>query len=159
MLYLDTNIIIVYLTNTPEQQGQQVHSLFRELAIGAIVATTTEGVLVEATQVLVSKKWLAYPRQQIAKELTTILEFRGLRLENRDVHVRALGRFGSGNLDYVDCILIEMATDPEDAVVSFDRDYDRALPGIRVEPATVLQEPIEPDAPSSKNHQNNGDAT
>lgn len=155
MLYLDANIFIVYLTNTPSHQGSQAHAFFRELAVGAVVAKTTEGVLVEVTQVLVSKKGLAYPRTLISQELKKFLEFRGLRLDNLDVHLRALDRFGATNLDYVDCILIECADGPEDAIVSFDRDYDRALPGIRVEPGATFQQTVRSEEPDPADHQEN----
>jgi predicted nucleic acid-binding protein len=155
VLYLDSNVFIVYLTNTPEHQGSQTHAFFRELAIGAIVATTSEGVLVEVTQVLASKKGLAYPRALISQELKKFLDFRGLRLENLEVHLRALDRFGATNLDYVDCILIESANGPDDAIVSFDRDYDRVFPGMRAEPETVLQQPVRPDTSDLAGHQEN----
>jgi predicted nucleic acid-binding protein len=134
VLYVDANVFIVYLTNMPPHQGTRARSFFQDLSVGAVVATTTEGVLVEATQVLSSKKGLAVPRTQISEELKRILAFRGLRLEHLELHLRALDRFASTNLDYVDCILIESADGPDDAVVSFDRDYDRVRPGIRLEP-------------------------
>lgn len=132
-----------------------MRALFRELAVGAVVATTTEGVLVEVTQVLVSKKGLAYPRALISQELRKFLDFRGLRLDNLDVHLRALDRFGVSNLDYVDCILIESVNGPDDAIVSFDRDYDRVLPGMCVEPASLLQRTVQPGTPDLASHQEN----
>lgn len=138
MLFVDTNLFIVYLTDKPPHHGSRARDFFKDLALGAVVATTTEGVLVEATQVLSSKQGLAYPREQISLELKRILEFRGLRMVNLELHLRALDRFATTNLDYVDCILIECADGPGDAVVSFDRDYDRVQPGIRVEPASSL---------------------
>lgn len=133
-MHIDTNVLIVYLTNTPPLQGSRARDFFRDLSVGAVTAKTTEGVLVEATQVLVSKKGLAFPRAQISEELKRILEFRGLRIDNIELHLRALDRFATTNLDYVDCILIESVVGSDGAVVSFDRDYDRVLPGIRVEP-------------------------
>lgn len=134
MLYVDTNIIIVYLTNMPPEHGGLSRDFFRDLAYGSTTAKTTEGVLVEATQVLVSSKGLAFPREQISKELKQILSFRGMRIDNLELHLRALDRFGATNLDYVDCTLIEFALERDDAVVSFDRDFDRVRPGIRMEP-------------------------
>ena len=136
MLYVDTNVFIVYLTGTPSHQGRLAHAFFKDLSIGSVIATTTEGVLVEATQVLSSKKGLAYPRDQISHELKRILAFRGLRLKRLELHLRALDRFAATNLDYVDCILIESADGPDDAVISFDRDYDRVRAGIRLESAS-----------------------
>ena len=138
MLFVDANVFIGYLTNSPPHQGGQALEFFRDLAKASVVATTTEGVLVEITQVLSSKKGLAYPRVEISRELAKFLEFRGLRIENRDLHMRALDRYASTNLDYVDCLLIEYADGQGDAVVSFDRDYDRVRPGIRVEPGSGL---------------------
>lgn len=155
MLYLDANILIIYLTNTPEHQGTQVRSLFRELANGTVHAMITEGVLVEVTQVLTSRKGLAYPRELVSKELKSLLEFRELRLEKRDIHMRALDRFGSASLDYVDCILIELAHGPDDIVVSFDRAFDRALPGIRKEPDSILQQTDQRDMLDSTSDREN----
>lgn len=138
MLFIDSNVFIVYLTNSPPHHGSQALEFFRDLARGATIATTTEGVLVEVIQVLSSKDGLAYPRQDISLEVAKFLEFRGLRIENRDAHLRALRRYASTNLDYVDCLLIEYAEEEEDAVVSFDRDYDRVQPGLRIEPSADL---------------------
>jgi predicted nucleic acid-binding protein len=84
----------------------------------------------------VSPKGLAYPREKISEELKKILSFRGLRLEHLERHLRALDRFATTNLDYVDCILVEYADGPDDAVVSFDRDYVRVRSGIRLEPTS-----------------------
>src|SRR5689334_5079910 len=107
----------------PPEHGSRARALFRDLSVGAVVATTTEGVLVEVSQVLVSPKGLAYPRDKISEELKRILSFRGLRMEHLELHLRALDRFATTKLDYVDCILVEYADGPDDAVVSFDRDY------------------------------------
>lgn len=140
MHFIDSNVLIVYLTNTPPEHGSGARAFFQDLAFGAVIATTTEGVLVEITQVLASKKGLAYPRAQISEELKRILGFRGLRMQNLELHLRALDRFATTNLDYVDCILIESADGPADAIVSFDRDYDRVRPGVRVEPRAPSEE-------------------
>jgi predicted nucleic acid-binding protein len=134
VLYIDSNILIVYLTNMPPEHGSGARAFFQGLSVGTVVATTTEGVLVEVTQALASKKGLAYPRTKISEELKRILAFRGLRLEHLELHFRALDRFATTNLDYVDCILIESADGPDDAVISFDRDYDRVRTGLRQEP-------------------------
>lgn len=139
MLYLDTNLLIVYFTNRPTEHGIPARDFLSDLAVGSVVAKITEGVLVEATQVLISKKGLAYPRAETSAELKRILSFRGVRMDNLDLHLRALDRFGSTKLDYVDCVLIESADGPDDAVVSFDRDYDRVRPGVRIEPPSRRQ--------------------
>jgi predicted nucleic acid-binding protein len=139
VLYLDTNLLIVYLTNSPPEHGIPARDFLSGLATGTTVAKITESVLVEATQVLVSRRGLAYPRGETAAALTRILSFRGVRMDDIDLHLRALDRFGSTNLDYVDCVLIESADGPDDAIVSFDRDYDRVQPGVRVEPPTNQQ--------------------
>jgi predicted nucleic acid-binding protein len=136
VLYIDSNILIVYLTNMPPEHGSGARAFFQDLSVGTIVATTTEGVLVEVIQVLASPKGLAYPRKKISEELKRILSFRGLRMEHLELHLRALDRFATTNLDYVDCILVEYAGGPDDAVVSFDRDYDRVRSGLRHEPTS-----------------------
>lgn len=138
MLFVDTNVFICYLTNVPPRHGEQALAFLSDLAKGSVTATTTESVLVEVIQVLQSTKGLAYPRADISREIATFLEFRGLRIENRALHIRALARYASTNLDYVDCLLIEYANGPEDAVVSFDQDYDRVNEKPRVEPRADL---------------------
>ena len=139
MLYIDSNVLIVYLTNSPPEHGSGARAFFQDLSVGTVIATTTEGVLVEVTQVLVSPKGLAVPRKQISEDLKRILSFRGLRMDRLELHLRALDRFATTNLDYVDCILVEYADGPDDAVVSFDRDYDRVRPGVRQEPTSISQ--------------------
>lgn len=136
MLFVDTNVFIAFLTNAPPDHGQQALDFFQSLATGEITAVTTEGVLVEMVQVLSSKRGYAYPRGDISREVSNLLQLRGLRIDQRDAHLRALARYASTNLDYTDCLLIEYATESGGSVVSFDRDFDRAQPGIRIVPAS-----------------------
>jgi predicted nucleic-acid-binding protein len=108
------------------------------VADGVVSAMTTEGVLLEVVQVLVSKNGYALERERIRDSLVPIITLRDLHIEHRDVHLRALDRFASTRLDYVDCLAIEYALHLGlDGIVSFDRGLDRVQDVTRIEPDRV----------------------
>ncbi|HLH23359.1 MAG TPA: PIN domain-containing protein [Chloroflexota bacterium] len=133
--YVDTNVLIRYITRDEPQQGQRAALLMDQFELGTATATTCEAVFVEAVQVLSS--WALYnlPRQDIAAYLTRFVRLKGVKLPSKRLYIRALSLYGSTNLDFPDALIVahvERTRAP--SVYSFDRDFDR-IPGItRQEP-------------------------
>jgi predicted nucleic acid-binding protein len=135
---LDTNIILRYLTEAPagSDHAARAYAFLQELEHGASHALLTEGVLVEAVQVLSSRNLYNRPRDEIRQRLSAIINLPGADLGGRRRYLRALDIYASmPALDFVDALLVAYAErEPDPAVISFDRDFDR-VPGLRrIEP-------------------------
>jgi predicted nucleic-acid-binding protein len=138
VLFVDANIFIRILTRDDPVQSPKALAFMDKVADGLVTARTTEGVLLEVVQVLVSKNGYGLERERIRDSLVPIITLRDLHIDYRDVHLRALDRFAGTRLDYVDCLAVEYARTLElDGIVSFDRGLDRIEDVKRIEPDRV----------------------
>jgi predicted nucleic acid-binding protein len=128
---LDTNVIIRDLTQDTPALSQQAHAFLQRVERGEETVRLTEGVLVEAVQVLSSKTLYNRPRAEIRDRLTGIIELDGIQLPDKPRYIRALAIYASTPaLDFVDALLVVYAEEESPAeVVSFDQDFD-PVPGI-----------------------------
>lgn len=133
--FLDTNILIRYLTRDDPEKAARAYALLREVEQNRRLVTTTEAVLAEVVYVLSSTALYNVARPVIRQRLTDILALPGLRLANKSVYRRALDLYASVNLDFTDCLIVaRMEHAKLTDVLSFDRGFEK-IPGItRVEP-------------------------
>ena len=131
MEYLDTNVIIRFLTKDNPEQAARAGQVFREIDAGTRTVTTTEGVLVETVQVLSSKKLYALPREDIRRHLVNVLTLRGVKLPKRRIYLEALELYVRyPHLSFVDALAaIHTGYSHLEAVLSFDQGFDR-VPGV-----------------------------
>lgn len=133
--YLDTNVFIRHITQDNPPMAQQARVLFEQLEAGQVTATTCEGVIVEAVQVLSSRVLYNLPRAQLRQHLSNLLSARGLRIPRIRVYMQALDLYATTNLDFVDALIVaHMQRDRINVVVSFDQDFDRVPQITRREP-------------------------
>ena len=128
---LDTNIIIRHVTQDDAQLSRRAHAFLQQVETGAEEVLLTEGVLVEAVQVLSSRTLYNLPRTEIVRDLAVIIRLRGVRMAQKGRYLRALDLYASSPaLDFVDALLVAYAErEPPAAVVSFDEDFDK-MPGV-----------------------------
>lgn len=132
-LFLDTNLIIRYLTRDDPEQA--AHDAFQQAEAGTLALVSTEGVVVEAVQVLSSKRLYNLPRAAVREQLTDIFQIRGLEVPDRDTLVRASDLYATTNLDFVDVLIgAPMERRGVATVLSFDRGFDRIEGITRREP-------------------------
>ena len=133
--FLDTNIIIRYLTRDDPDKAARAYALLQAVEHNQRQVTTTEAVLAEVVYVLSSKRLYNIARSVIRQRLLDILALPGLRLANKSVYRRALDLYASINLDFTDCLIVaRMEHAKITDVFSFDRDFEQ-IPGItRIEP-------------------------
>jgi predicted nucleic acid-binding protein len=130
LLFLDTNVIIRYLTQDNPEQAEKAYRILQQVEAGTTLVTTSEAVIIEAVYVLSSRALYSLPRQEIREHLYTILALRGLKLPRKGVYLRALDLYASANLDFVDCLSVaHMERAKINTILSFDRDFDR-IPSI-----------------------------
>jgi predicted nucleic acid-binding protein len=128
---IDTNVIIRHVVQDHADHAARSRRLFQEVDRGERLITTTEGVLVEAVQVLSSPRLYALTRAEIQGQLSSFLALEGLHLPHKAVYLRALGLYATSNLDFVDCLNVAYVERAGyDAILSFDHGYDR-IAGVR----------------------------
>lgn len=132
---IDTNVIIRYLTRDNPDQSHRAHLLFRKLASNTEQAGLSEGVLVEAVQVLSSSRLYNMARGTIRDRLSAIIRSPGVRLRPKRRYLRALDIYADSSLDFVDALLIAQAERlAAKTVISYDRQIGREAGITRVEP-------------------------
>ena len=134
--FLDTNIIIRYLTRDHPTQSQLARQLIAQLVSGQTTVVTGEGVIVEVVQVLSSKALYNLPRADIRTHLRNILAIPALKLSHKRTYLRALDLYAANpRLDFVDALNVaHMERLTLTRIVSFDRDFDRIAGVTRSEP-------------------------
>lgn len=126
LAFLDTNVIIRYLTRDDPAQGARAKQLLDQVAAGTITVTTSETVIGEVVFVLSSKALYNLPRDRIRTHLSAILSLKGLRIAHKRMYLRALDLYVAvPRLDFADALSVaEMERRQLSTIISFDRDFD-----------------------------------
>ena len=137
MRYLDTNIIIRYLTRDDETKAAACYRLFERVSNGREELTTTVATIAEATYVLSSQRG-PYRLQpdEIAARLHPIVSLRGLVMPDKRACIRALDLYAQYPfLDFADSLgVAHMEAKGITDLLSYDKDLDRLPEVARVEP-------------------------
>jgi uncharacterized protein len=134
MEYIDTNIILRYLSKDDPDKAARAYALLQEVEQGKRIVITTEIVIAEVLYVLSSKRTYNVPRQEIVKRLLPVLMLKGLKIgckpSDKLMYADALNLYAITNLDFADALLIaRMKQDNIMVINSFDSDFD-AFPEI-----------------------------
>jgi predicted nucleic acid-binding protein len=133
--FLDTDVIIRYVTGDDPDKQARAAKLFENVESGKIRLVMPLTVVADAVHVLASPRLYNRPRSEVASALTLWVKSRHIRVPNRRTVLRALELFGRLNLDFGDCVIIaSMEQAQSDKVYSFDEDFDRIKGITRVEP-------------------------
>jgi uncharacterized protein len=134
--FLDTNIILRYLTNDDLDQSVRAKQFIDQMAAGTLVATTSETIIGEVVFVLSSRRLYNLPRDEIRKHLSNILSLKGLLLPYKRMYLRALDLYVSiPKLDFADALSVAfMERRKLTKIISFDSDFDEIMGVTRIEP-------------------------
>jgi predicted nucleic acid-binding protein len=133
--YLDTNVIIRFLTSDDLPRQEAAAVMFEELSNRRIALKTLHSVFAEAVFVLSSKRLYGLSRGRIVELLAPIASLPNLRIAQRPVLLRAFELFGATSLHFVDALLAAAAEGTGGEVCSFDEGFDRIASFNRVDPA------------------------
>lgn len=136
MRFLDTNIIIRYLTKDDPVKAADCFDLFQRLKEGKEKVLTCEAILTEVVYVLSSPAQYNLSHEEIRARLSPILPLKGLKLPKKRLYVRALDIYALYPfLDFEDALsLAYMEKADIQELLSYDRDFDRIPNTRRVEP-------------------------
>ena len=137
MRFLDTNIILRYLTRDDEVKAEACYQLFQRASQGEEELFTCEAIVSEVVYVLSSRRApYRLSHEDIRARLVPILTIHGLRLPQKHIYIEALDIYASSPaLDFEDALaVVHMNSQGITEIVSYDRDFDRVAGIQRVEP-------------------------
>lgn len=120
---LDANVILRFVLGDDPVQSPKAHALMRRLEADQDLGELEDVVLAETIWVL--DKRARVPRFEIARTLSSLLAFKGLRYRGKRVGLQALTLFQATNCDIADCLLAARAKSRRSKVISFDSDFKR----------------------------------
>ena len=124
--FLDTNVILRYLTKDHTEHSAAAQEVFQQGADGDLLVTTSETIIAEAVYVLSSRGLYDISRSEIRKHLSNILRLQGMILPAKQTYERALEVYASTSLDFEDALSIaHMEMQGVTTILSLDRDFDR----------------------------------
>ena len=137
MRFLDTNIIIRFLTRDDESKAEACFQLFQRIKRGEEEVFTCEAMVTEVAYVLTSSRTpYRLSHAQVKDRLLPILSLRGVRLPHKRVCIRALDIYASApDLDLEDALAAaHMEQQGLTEIYSYDRDFDGVEGVTRLEP-------------------------
>ena len=129
MIFLDTNIILRYLTWDDPKKAKRCEDLF----IREETLYTTTLVITELIWVLESI--YKFPRSKIVSHILKILNTPNIMLDEKDTLLAAVGLYSLKKIDFVDAYnAISMLEKNIDFIYSYDTDFDLISSLNRMEP-------------------------
>ena len=139
MRFIDSNIIIRYITGDNPVMATNTKNLFQRVIGGTEAVMTSEGVIHEVCAVLASPRLYNMTHKEIRDRLRALFVLPGFSIPDKDVCLVALDIYGDNQSldDYVDAIGIARVRNGScDGIYSYDRGISKVLGGInRLEPA------------------------
>jgi predicted nucleic acid-binding protein len=127
--YVDSNVILRYLTREPPEMAEAAQKVFSSAERGEVRLLVSTVTLAEVVWVLSSVYDLT--RSAITAQLLALVTAQGLETDDQDQMTLALSLYRDKNIDFTDALLAAHSLFAGPPVVySFDRHFDR-IPGIR----------------------------
>src|ERR671925_459934 len=92
--FLDTDIIIRFLTGDDPQKQAAAAALFQRIEQGSLTVAAPVTVIADAVFVLHSPRLYNKPRPEVQSLLTPLVRLPHLRVQQRQVVLRALALYG-----------------------------------------------------------------
>ena len=128
---IDSNVFLRYLTWDDPEKAERCKELFKRLEFGTETAILSEITLAEVVWTL--QKFFKLEKSSIRDILNSILNFKGLRIQNKEVILRALDIYANHNVDFPDAYISELSKELKAKVYSYDKDISK-LGAKRTEP-------------------------
>jgi predicted nucleic-acid-binding protein len=122
-LWIDTNVLLRFLTGDPPELAQKALALMKDAEKGKVTLRLSTLIIAEAVWVLSS--FYKYEVEQITDIMVSLVEADGIKVNGKNLVVRALTQMSSKNVDFIDAYLAEAARNAGEPVCSFDQDFDR----------------------------------
>jgi uncharacterized protein len=132
-VFIDTNILLRYLTKDDPVQYPHCRNLFKKAQNGEMLLVTSTLVIAELIWTLTS--YYQVPKEQIIEKVSIIIGSAGVQIPEIEIIAEALVIYARKNIDYIDAYnAVLMRRLSLKAIYSYDQDFDK-IEGIdRLEP-------------------------
>jgi predicted nucleic acid-binding protein len=132
--FLDTNILLRYLTRDDEGKANSAYGLLRRVEQGDERVVTSPLVIFEVVFTLQKSYQIA--RSRIRDALADILSLAGVELPQKSLYLQALDLYVQKNISFADAYnAAYMRSHQVSEIYSGDADFDRVEGITRIEPA------------------------
>ena len=133
--YIDTDVIIRFLTGDDPKKQVRASKLFEKVEQGKLYLLAPDTVIADVVYVLSSPRLYNLPREEIRDILFTLLRHTNFKVDNKVSLFAALDIYASINLDFSDSfIAAECKHSKIKTLYSYDHDFDKIPNLIRREP-------------------------
>ncbi len=131
--FLDTNILLRFLTRDDEGKAQQALDLLLRIERGEEKVITSPLVIFETIYTL--QRLYKVPRQLIRDQILSIISLRSLHLPDKNLYHRAFDLYVTKNISFADAYnAVYMQAEEVSHIYSWDRDFDKIDGITRLEP-------------------------
>lgn len=139
--FVDTDVIIRFLTADDPQKQAQAASLLEQVEAGKLTLTAPDTVIADAVYVLSSTRLYNLSRSAVQGLLSPLVRLPGFRINNRGALLRALDLYATTNLDFGDALIVaSMERQHSKFIYSYDTHFDRMTSISRLEPSANATE-------------------
>src|SRR5579864_3877387 len=131
--FLDTNILLRYLTEDNQQMARRAFDLLIRIERGEEKVITSSLVIFETVFTLQS--FYKVPRREIKELLLPIISLRGIQLPEKSVFYKAFDLYVNQNISFADAYnAAYMMSEEIPNIYSWDKDFDKIDGIARIEP-------------------------
>ena len=132
--FIDTNLLVRFLTNDDPVKADRVEELLRKAAGGTVRLVTADIVIAELVWVLES--FYRLNRTDIREKVDAILATPGLEVVNRKLVQEAIGLYADARIDFIDAYIVALMGKLDiRGIYSFDKKHLSRLTAVeRLEP-------------------------
>src|SRR6266849_5539861 len=131
--FMDTNILLRFLTRDDEQKAQQALNLLLRIERGEEKVITSPLVIFETVYTLQS--FYKVPRQTIKEQVLSIISMRSLHLPDKNIFYQAFNFYVTKNISFADAYnAAYMLAEGISNIYSWDKDFDKIEGIARLEP-------------------------
>jgi predicted nucleic acid-binding protein len=124
MRFIDTNPLLRYFTRDDEEKAQKVLNLLKRIEKNEEKIITSSLVIFETIFTLES--YYKISRQEIKELLSTILDLRGLKLQDKELYQEAFKIYTQKKISFDDAFNIAFAIkNGIKEIYSYDTDFDK----------------------------------
>lgn len=119
----DANVLLRLITDDPPEMAAAASALAARAAAGELTLRVLVLVIAEMTWVL--RSYYGFAPADVAAALARMVTAEGIRVDEEELVLLALGDLGRTGVDFVDALLAQEARAAGIPVCSFDADFDR----------------------------------
>lgn len=124
--FIDTDVIIRFLTGDDPQKQAAAITLFEQVEQGVFAVAAPDTVIADAVYVLSSPRLYHLARSAVQELLSGLVHLAHFQVQNKPAVLRALELYGSTKLDFGDTLIIaSMEQQHSQILYSYDADFDR----------------------------------